>query len=244
LPYALGAFALALSWNATPLAYSFVLTASDPSAAATYWQPAIGFLHRSLNPSYRVEAVDTAGHWEAVYLARAGIPIVRGWFRQDDFPQNEVLYDPLGRHAYLRWLHRLGVRYVVLTDAPLDYSAVNEAKLLRSGRSGLEPVFHTRHLTIYAVPKPVSIVTGPDRPRIVTLSDSSVLLALARPGTYRLALHYSPYLAASGACVSETADGMIALHAHRPGVLDLAFKVTASHAFAAIAGSRSSCPEH
>ena len=55
----------------------------------------IRFLHRALSPDYRVEAVGTADHWEAVYLPQAGIPIVRGWFRQDDFPENEVLYDKL-----------------------------------------------------------------------------------------------------------------------------------------------------
>ena len=242
LPYAIAAFALALSWNATPLAYSFARTVSDPSASATYWQPVIGFLHKDLSPDYRVEAVDTAGHWEAVYLAQAGIPIVRGWFRQDDFPQNELLYDPFGSRAYLAWLHRLGVRYVVLTDAPLDYSARNEAKLLRSGRSGLRPVFRTPEVTVYAVPAPVPMVTGPGHPHVLALRDSSITLALGRPGTYRLALHYSPYMAAKGACISETADGMIALHAAQPGVLNLAFTVTASHAFAAISGSRGSCP--
>jgi len=41
-----------------------------------------------------VEAVDTAEHWPAAYLPDAGIPIVRGWYRQSDFPQNELLYDP------------------------------------------------------------------------------------------------------------------------------------------------------
>ena len=243
LPYAVGAFALALSWNATPLAYSFVRTASDPSANAAFWRPAISYLHRELSPAYRVEAVDTAGHWEAVYLARAGIPIVRGWFRQDDFPQNELLYDPLGKRAYLAWLHELGARYVVLPNVPLDYSAQNEAKLLRSGRSSLVPVFRTRELTIYSVPDPVPIVTGPAHPQVLALTDSTVLLRLARAGTYRLALHYSPYLAAPGACVSATHDGMIELRAQRAGKLDLAFNVTASRALAAIAGSRSSCPE-
>src|SRR5207237_1458032 len=69
LPYALAVFALALSWNATPLAYSFVRTAGDPSASAAYWRPVVGFLHRELTPAYRVEAVATAGHWDAVYLA-------------------------------------------------------------------------------------------------------------------------------------------------------------------------------
>src|SRR5262249_35275310 len=87
-PWPVAAFALGLacSGNLPPLAWSFARSSHDPSAAAAYWHPAISFLHRSLAPGYRVEAVDTAGHWEAVYLARAGVPIVRGWFRQDDFP--------------------------------------------------------------------------------------------------------------------------------------------------------------
>jgi len=244
LPYAFGAFALALSWNATPLAYSFVRTSSDPSADAAFWRPAIRYLHRELGPAYRVEAVDTAGHWEAVYLARARIPIVRGWFRQDDFPQNELLYDPFGRRAYLAWLHRLGARYVVLPNVPLDYSARNEAKLLRSGRSGLEPVFRTPTLTIYSVPRPVSIVTGPGDPQVLALSDSSILLRLSQPGAFRIALHYTPYLAARGACIRATPGGMTELHARRAGVLNLSFGVTASRALAAIAGSHSSCQEH
>jgi hypothetical protein len=241
LPYALGAFALALSWNATPLAFSFVRNANDPSSRAEYWQPVIGFLHRELSPAYRVEAVDTAGHWDAVYLARAGIPIVRGWFRQDDFPQNELLYDRLGPRQYLRWLHALGVRYVVLTNAPLDYSARREAALLRGGRSGLRVVFTTPEVTVYSVPAPVAIVTGPGAPRVLAFRDSSIVLGLRRPGTYRVAVHYSPYLAAENACVTEGEDGMVELRARRAGVLELAFTVTASHALAAISGSRGSC---
>jgi hypothetical protein len=242
LPFAIGALALALSWNATPLAYSFVRTSSDQSASAAYWQPVVKFLHKNLTPAYRVEAVDTAGHWEALYLARARIPIVRGWFRQSDFPQNELLYDSLGPKAYLAWLHRLSVRYVVLTDAPLDYSARSEAKLLRSGRSGLRPVFRTGHVTIFAVPDPVPIVTGPASPKVISTGNNSIVLSLARPGTYRVALRYSPYMTAPNACVRESQDGMILLHARRRGSLTLAFKVTASHALAAISGSRSSCP--
>ncbi len=91
------------------------------------------------HPSYRVEAVDTAGHWPAVYLPTAGIPLARGWFRQDDFPQNALLYGELGPRTYLAWLRGLGVRYVVLTNAPPDYSARAEAALFRSGRSGFGP---------------------------------------------------------------------------------------------------------
>jgi hypothetical protein len=237
------AFGLAFSWNLTPLVWSLVRSTSDPSANAAYWQPAIGFLHSSLEPGYRVEAVDTAGHWEAVYLTRAGIPIARGWFRQDDFPQNEVLYDTLGPRAYLAWLHRLGVRYVVLTNAPVDYSARGEARLLRSGRSGLEAVFHSATTTIFAVPGARPIVRGPGHPRVTRLTQTKIDLAVSRPGTYRVAVRYSPYFAARGACVTKTKDGMTRLDVARAGDVQLAFAVTAGRALAALAGSSSSCAE-
>jgi hypothetical protein len=241
LPWAIAAFVLALSWNVAPLAYSYAHTSADPSASATYWQPVVNFLHRKLTPSYRVEAVDTAGHWEAVYLAQAGIPIVRGWFRQDDFPQNELLYDPLGRRAYLAWLHRMGARYVVLTKAPLDYSAVSEAKLLRSGRSGLRIAFRTANAVVYAVPNPVPIVTGPGHPHVLTLGESSVVMKLSQPGSYTVALRYTPYMSAPNACTKETPDGMIDLEAKQAGLLRLSFTMTASNAFAAVVGSKSTC---
>jgi hypothetical protein len=241
LPWAIVAFALALSWNAAPLAYSYAHTSTDPSASATYWQPVVNFLHRKLTPSYRVEAVDTAGHWEAVYLAQANIPIVRGWFRQDDFPQNELLYDPLGRNAYLAWLHEMGARYVVLTKAPLDYSAQTEAKLLRSGRSGLRVAFRSANAVVYSVPNPVPIVTGPGRPRVLALNESSVIMRLSQPGSYTVALRYTPYMSAPNACTQETPDGMIDLEAQQAGVLRLSFTMSAANALAAVVGSHGTC---
>ena len=59
----------------------------------------------------------------------------------------------LGRRPTARWLRGLGVRYVVLTSAPTDYSARAEAALLRSGRSGLWRVLRTPQLTIFEVPR-------------------------------------------------------------------------------------------
>ena len=93
---------------------------------------------RTSTPSYRVEAVDTRGHWPAVYLPSAGIPLARGWFRQDDFPAERACSTASSApSAYLRWLRALGVRYVVLTDAPPDYSARGEARSSRAARSPL-----------------------------------------------------------------------------------------------------------
>jgi hypothetical protein len=242
-PVAAVAFGLACSWNLSPLAWGLVRSNNDPSAAAAYWQPAVSFLHHTLAPGYRVEAVDTTGHWEAVYLTRANIPIVRGWFRQDDFPQNEVLYDGPGRASYLHWLHALGVRYVVLTTAPADYSARAEARLLESGRSGLPVVFRSANLTVFAVPHPVPIVRGPGAPRVLAMTQTEIDLLVHRAGTYRVTVRYSPYFAAEGACIAKTKNGMTQLDVRRAGRVRLTFSVTPRHALAALAGSSSTCDE-
>lgn len=225
--------ALAASWNLAPLARALE-HAPDPSARATYWRPAIRFLHGHLDGSYRVEAVDTAGHWAAVYLPEAGIPIARGWFRQSDFPENRLLYHRLRPPAYRLWLHRLGVRYVVLTNAPTDYSARREAALLRSGRSGLRQVMRTRNLAIYAVPTPMPILSGPAPARVLTLGQTSVRVWVARPGRYRLAIRYSPYLRAEGACLTTAPGQMTTIHARHRGSLRIVFDVDAGSAASAL----------
>jgi hypothetical protein len=237
VPVAVGALALALSWNLTPLAFSFVNSEQDPAAKPSYWRPAINFLTHRLSRSYRVEAVDTVGHWDAVYLPRAGVPLARGWFRQNDFPQNRVLYDDeLARHAYLHWLRSLGIRYVVLTDAPTDYSSRLEANLLRSGRSGLTPVMRTAHLRVYAVPSPRPLVTGPAAARVIQLTQTRLAVRVAAAGTYRVAIRYSPYWMATPGCLDPGKDSMILLRARRAGVIELRFHVNARRAFAAFAG--------
>jgi hypothetical protein len=239
---ALAAFALALSWNLTPLAYSYAQSSSDPSAQPSYWSPAIRYLHGHLTPSYRVEAVATADHWEADYLPAAGIPLVRGWFRQDDFPENALLYHPLGPAAYLRWLREMAVGYVVLTDADPDYSSRSEVRLLRSGRSGLKVVFRTSTTTIFAVPSPRPIVTGPDHPRVLALRSSSIVIDVGEAATYHLALRYTPYWSARDACVTATRGGLISLRTKLRGVIRLSFAVTAAHALDALVGDDSTCP--
>jgi hypothetical protein len=239
---ALIVFALAVSWNVTPLAGSYLKAEEDAASDAAYWQPAVSYLHAHLTPSYRVEAVDTSGHWPALYLARADIPLARGWFRQDDFPQNEVLYDELAPKAYLDWLRTLGVRYVVLTDAPVDYSARGEAALLRGGRTLLRPVFSSLHLTVYEVPRATPILTGPRGARVVSLTDSRIVVAAPRAGSYRLAVRFSRYWRPSAGCLSRGADGMIRLSIPRPGRVLLKFAPNARSALAALTGrSTHSC---
>jgi hypothetical protein len=243
-PLALSAVVLPLVawWNVYPLANSLERGIGDEAAHASYWAPAVQFLDRHLGPSYRVEVVGTARHWEAVYLPEAGIPLTRGWFRQDDYPQNELLYDRLTARSYLRWLRSLGVRYVVLTSSQPDYSAKREAALIASGRSGLRPVLRTGDLTVLSVPAPHRLVRGPGPARVVTLTEGGLLLGLGAPGTYRVAVRYSPYWRASSGCVGRSADGMTVVTTPRAGRVALDFRVDAKRALDVLDGrAGSSC---
>jgi hypothetical protein len=232
---------LAVLWNMTPLAASYVKGGADTAGSPAEWRPAIAYLHVHLGPGYRVEAVDTTNHWAAVYLPKAGIPLARGWFRQDDFPENELLYSRLGPRAYRAWLRSLGVRYVVYWRGPVDYSARGEERLLVSGRSGLRPVMGTDKLMIYELPGARPILTGPGRPRVLRLTQTRVRLEVAQRGVYRLAVRYSPYWSASSGCVLKGRDGMIRLAEPHAATVTVRFSVNAERALHALAGSPPDC---
>jgi hypothetical protein len=206
LPVAVLVAAAALAWNVTPLAAGWNRGAGDVTKSASVWRAPLAYLHAHLKPGYRVEAVDTTEHWPAYYLPESGIPIVRGWFRQDDFPANALLYRRFGAGEYVRWLRSLGVAYVVLTDAPPDHSSRREAQIVPFA---LRKVFEAPHISIYAVPHASPIVAAPAR--IVALGTSSVVVRVPHAGAYRIAVHWSPYWHASAGSLSRTSDGMIEL---------------------------------
>ena len=242
LPVCLVVLGLSIAWNVPAHVIDVLRNRSDPTARAAYWRPAVQFLRSHLTPSYRVEVVDTAGHWAAVYLPRAGIPLVRGWFRQADYPTNSVLYDSLRPADYRHWLHQMGVRYVVLTDSPTDYSASRERALVAGGRAGLRRVFANRDLAVYSVPAPVPLITGPGRPRVLRLGRESIRVDLPAAGRYRVAVRYSPYWTAPrGACLTSGQDGMIRLAVREPAVVPLRFRITGSAALDALAGTSDDC---
>src|SRR5207244_7982852 len=92
LPLVLAAVGLAAAWNVFPLASAWASSTADRSANPRVWPASVSYLRTHLRTGYRVEAVDTVDHWPALYLARADIPLVRGWFRQDDHPVAGLLY--------------------------------------------------------------------------------------------------------------------------------------------------------
>ena len=105
---------------------------------ASYYTPLLGEL-RTLGVGYarrpaRIEVVPSADHGEARWMA-PHVMLARGWERQLDQKDGPLFYDeagtPLTPARYRAWLSEQAVSYVALPDAPLDYSAKGEAKLLR-----------------------------------------------------------------------------------------------------------------
>jgi hypothetical protein len=235
------AVGLAAAWNLFPLASSWASSAADRSASPRVWTAPVSYLRAHVPTGYRVEAVDTNEHWPALYLARAGIPLVRGWFRQDDRPVASLLYRRFTAAEYMAWLRRLGVAYVVLTNAPADHTSVRETRLVRGGRSGLRKVFATREVAIYAVPRPHPIVTGPGTPRLLALHESRLLVRVTGGGQYNVAVRWSPYWHASSGCLVRTPDDMIKLRTRAAATIRIAFDVDARSLFDAFAGTPRTC---
>jgi hypothetical protein len=219
LPVVAAAVLLAAVWNIQPLASQWTASAADGSRAAKVWTAPVAWLHAHLQPGYRVEAVDTSQHWPAYYLAGEGIPLARGWFRQDDFPFNRLLYAPsLGRREYIAWLHRMGIAYVVATHFPLDHTAVAEDVLVTTT---LPRVFRTSDVVIYRVPRARPIVSGGSH--VLALHQASLVLRVPRAGNYRIAIRWSAFSSASDGVTYRTPDGMTGFRALRPGVTTISF---------------------
>jgi hypothetical protein len=215
------ALSAALVYNVAPYAGAALDRTDVRAAHRAFWQPAVTFLGERGTPNYRVEVVPTFDHWEAYWLPRAGIPLARGWYRQIDIARNELFYEkPLAPTAYRDWLRSMGVRFVVLPETRLGQKGEErEAALLRSGSSGLREVFHSPQLTIYEVPRPEPILTGPGTPIVDRLDHAGIEGRLPAAGTYRLKIRYTRYwrVEAGAVCAERAAGGMTILRASRPG---------------------------
>jgi hypothetical protein len=136
----------------------------------------------------------------------------------------------------VRWLRSLGVRYVVLPDAALDYSSRHEAALLRGDRSGLRVVFRSASTTVYAVPSPTPLVTGPGRAHVLAFEHELLRIRVGAPGSYRVAASWSPYWKTNRGCLSRSTDGMVQLTVPSAGTVRLAVDVSAKAALATLEG--------
>ncbi len=240
---ALPVLALALAWQLAYVVSVARESAASRSSEEASWRPVQEFLARHADPGYRVEAVATTGKWEAYHLPRHGVPIARGWFRQDDWPQNAPLYDdPLTPAAYRRWLRDLGVRYVVLPDDHRDGSARAEALMVHR-RSVLPEVARLPGWTVYELPGATPIATPASGIRVTALDAETVSLRVTRAGTYRLRLTYTPYWRVEGrACAEPREPWGTTLHAEAPGIVTLRVGVDPGRVLDAILGRSGGCP--
>ena len=240
---AVALLAVVFMWQALPAVAGWRTATESRAQDETFWYPVISWLAEHPERNYRVQVVATADNWEAYYLARRGVPLARGWFRQDDFPANAVLYGTLTARTYDRWLRRTGVHYVFLPDDPLDYSSTNEAKLLRSGASGLEEVANVGGWTIFALPHATPIATPANGISVLSLTSNAVTLRVDRPGTYRLRLRYTPYWSVEEgtACAEPREPWGTDLRVTDPGIVRLTFDVRLGTFVGAVLGSSGGC---
>jgi hypothetical protein len=125
----------------------------------------------------------------------------------------------------------------VLTDAPPDYSSRFESKLIRSGRTALVPVFRTRHLTIYELPRPSPLITGRSAASVLWLYPSRLVAVVGRPGWYDVKVRWSPYWQASDGCIAHGPGGMVRLLARHAGLVELRFRLNVGRGLQALAGT-------
>jgi len=219
------AVASALAYTLVPYVGAALHRTDTRSAESSFWEPALAFLDARASADFRVEVVPTGDHWEAYWIPRAGFPLARGWYRQLDIAQNPLFYeDTLEPEAYRDWLASLGVRYVLLPETQLGrLGEEREAELIRSGRAGLVEVARAGDVTVYEVPEPTPILTGPGDARLTALRHDRVEGELGAAGTYRLAVRWTPTwrVAAGDVCVREAPDGMTQVVARIPGAFAL-----------------------
>jgi hypothetical protein len=172
----------------------------DPSTRASFWAAPRAFLAHAARPGERVEVVFTHNHWEAAYLATR-VQLARGWERQLDEKANPLFYDgrALTRARYHGWLRRNAVRWVALPDAPLDYSARAEARLLRRGAPFLRLADRTRRWRIYEVRDADPPASGDGR---VTAAGPDGFDVVAHRATV-VRQRWTPYWRADGACLTR-----------------------------------------
>jgi hypothetical protein len=178
----------------------------DRSTEAGYYRPVLRFLSRQGGGPFRVEIPFTRFHGEAYYVAPA-FPIARGWERQLDIKDNALFYStPLTAQSYYAWLRSLAIRYVAVSDGPLDYSAKGEIALLKRGLPYLRAVMHSRYWHIYEVRGATPLSQG--AASATALDANSVTLRVTRPGSAFVRVRFTPYWRLTGVpgCVAKAGD--------------------------------------
>jgi hypothetical protein len=203
----------------------------DPSTHAAFYAEVLGFLRDRARPGERLEVPLTRNHWEATYLAQ-DYPLARGWHRQLDRKVNPLFYDhTLSVNRYERWLRENAVRWVALPNAPLDFSATGEKRLLLDGLPVLKLVHESPDWRIWEVEDTEPPVSG--AARLTAAGADGFDLEATKPGPVIVRQHGTPYwtVADGDGCVSEDRrTGWTRVDVRRAGMLRVRARFSASGA--------------
>ncbi len=219
----------------------------SPDASAAYWRPAVTFLNRQDDTQNRVEAVATWGHWEAYYLARAGFPLARGWFRQDDFPENRVLYDhnlTASRVRPLAAIARRALRGAARHDPRLQLRGRGRSAALGALRSSSRVAKRAHEHLRAARLRPDRLGAGRRACPADPARPLRHRLLASRPGSYLVRMRYTPYWEVHGgvaACVSRGPDGMTEVRTPAAGLIELGLSPSVETVGDAVTGASSGC---
>jgi len=223
---------LLLYWQLRAPIADYASSLGEPATNASYYRPLLAELAR-LGIGYgarptRLEVVPPRDHGEARWVA-AHVPLARGFERQLDVDYDGVFYadgDASGKgvstlqaERYRGWLSRNAVSYVALPDAPLDYSASAEARLLDSEPGWLHEVWRSQHWRLFEVLTPTPLAEPPGS--LSALSADSFALRAPRAGSYLVRVRFTPYwsLSSGRGCVQRGHEGWTKVQARAPGVL-------------------------
>jgi hypothetical protein len=215
-----------------PPAMQYFRVAEQPSTQAGFFASALSFAARHYDPNYRFHVVALQTHWEAYYFSVNGFAITRGWYRQADALHNEVLAGSFDVATYTAWLRQMGVKYVFLPNAPLDWSGPREAQILQTS-ADFTRVWSNSEWTVYELkdPSPMAVgLNGQPNPRVLSLLHQAIYLQVPGAGDYLIKATYSPYwqITEGGGSLSQSSEGsdFLVLHAQRAGFYGIQVRVT------------------
>lgn len=240
-----GMIAGSLYWQFNASVAQIARSVDDPSTSAEYFQPAARWLRAHGGQGTRIEVPPTANHWESAYLA-PNFELARGWLRQLDTTRDDIFYDEgeLTDQAYSHWLRSNAITYVALPDAPLDYSSVEEQKLILSNPPYLSLRYETAHWRIYEVlgSKPLVAPIGAARAQTMWIGKQGFALDVSRPGEFLVRVNFTPYwtIARGAGCIIRHGDWTIARASH-PGVFRVNADFSLGSAWNAVTGAKSTC---
>jgi hypothetical protein len=206
-------------WQWSPVVRDLEQVSAQPSVKPGFYAPLVDYLRgQPRHDAYRVEVLPEEHHWESAYVPR-GIYIARGWERQLDRKLNPLFYQstPLTGPQYRSWLDDLGVGFVAVPHAALDYAGRPEKKMLKRGPPRyLERVYNSSDWTVYKVRNPSPLAIGG---KMVKLRPQGFVVDTSAPGTVLVRVHWTPYwsIEQGTGCVEQAPGGYTMLDVQTPG---------------------------